>query len=65
MGVVFGQLIRCDAAQCLNALPLAAGEDAFSVMSAEDGWTWSRSFGYRCPDHTATASQGRITSSSY
>ena len=64
MGVEFGGVVCCDAEGCRNALPLATGEDAFSVVSAEDGWTWSRSSGYMCPDHTETAYQGRISCSS-
>lgn len=64
MGVEFGPVVRCDADGCSNALPLAAGEDAFSVVSAEDRWTWSRSSGYLCPDHTETSFQRRITSAS-
>lgn len=52
MGVEFGPVVRCDTDGCRNALPLAEGEDAFSVVSAEDGWTWCRSAGYLCPNHT-------------
>lgn len=52
MGVDFGPVVRCDTSGCRNALPLAVGEDAFSVVSVEDGWTWCRSLGYQCPDHT-------------
>jgi hypothetical protein len=63
MGVEFGSVVRCDADGCRTALPLAAGEDAFFVVSAEDRWTWSRSFGYLCPDHTETGFYSRITSS--
>ena len=64
MGVEIGPVVRCDSDGCRNALPLAPGEDALSVVSAEDRWTWSRSFGYRCPDHTETANQDLITSAS-
>ena len=63
MGVETGPVVRCDADRCRNALPLALGEDALSVVGAEDRWTWARSFGYRCPDHSETY-QGHFTSSS-
>jgi hypothetical protein len=64
MGVEFGPVVRCDANGCRNALPLASGEDAFAVVSGEDGWRWSRSIGYLCPNHAETARQGRIACSS-
>ena len=64
MGVEIRPVVRCDADGCRNALPLAMGEDALAVVSAEDRWTWSRSFGYLCPDHTSSVHQDRTISSS-
>jgi len=63
MRVEFGPVVRCDTDGCRNALPLAAGEDAFSVVSAEEEWTWCRSFGYLCPDHAEVGYQARHDSS--
>jgi len=51
VGVEFGLVVRCDSDGCRSALPLAMGEDAFSVVSDEDGWAWCRSAGYQCPGH--------------
>jgi len=63
MGVEYGPVVRCDTDECRAALPLAAGEDAFSIVSAEEGWMWCRSFGYLCPDHSQAGYQARHTAS--